>query len=471
MNETKNSGRPRNIFGAVCLSAASSIFAGTFTPASAQNANPYAPTQSPSAQSVPQASPPPLGQPPSTPPPDMGPIAQLHAWGTSLGKTLADDGIYLSGSYTEDMSSLVSGGLKTGTIPSGEFSFGATFDLQKILGIPEGSFHVIFDERSGFGLSNGNVGDSAGLIEGGIGPTRATRLSEAYYEQGFFNDRIDIQFGRTNPTQNFLTGNLSTQCSFVGGIICAQPASFYFSNASEAFPASTWGAFVNFQTTPHTYLRTGVYDDDPSQLLGNQQGFNFNVKGSTGVFLPLEIGYQTSFSDARYPGKYDVGGYWDDANYTTPAGVPMRGRTAYYAQAEQTVWRPNPQTDQSLTVFGGGIIYTGGAPYWGQAYAGATDRAPFGAVRPDDSIGIVGSYFANSANQHPNAPSMWVYEVNYKFQVVPGLTVKPFTQYVVAPNNLLDQFGTKEPSNSWVVGFQASIDFGAFLGFPQFVAY
>jgi hypothetical protein len=90
--------RSRNIFGAVCLSTASSISAGTFTPASAQNANPYAPTQSPPppAQSVPQASPPPIGQPPSTPPPDMGPIAQLHAWGTSLGKTLADDGIYLS---------------------------------------------------------------------------------------------------------------------------------------------------------------------------------------------------------------------------------------------------------------------------------------------------------------------------------------------------------------------------------------
>jgi porin len=460
--------RPRNLFGVLCLSAASTIFAGTFTPVNAQTAtpaNPYAPSE---------AAPPPPSPPSSQPAPAaaLGPIGQLVQYGNSLGKSLADAGVFLSGSYTEDSSSLVSGGLKTGTIPTGEFTLGATFDLQKIMGIPEGSLHIIFDERSGFGLSNGNTGDSAGLIPAGVGPTRATRLSEFYYEQGFYNDRIDIQIGRTNPTLNFATNDLGIDCGqFTGGLICAQPASWYFSNDSIAFPGSTWGGFLNVQTTPHTYIRTGAYDDDLSQLGVNQQGFNFNVKGSAGVMLPLEVGYQTSFSDTRYPGKYDIGGYWDDANYTTPAGVPMRGRTAYYAQASQTVWRPNPNTKQSLTVFGGGIWYTGGAPYWAQMYAGAVDRAPFGAARPDDSINILGSYFANSTNQHPNGPNMWAYELNYIFEVLPGLNIKPYSQYIVAPNNLLNEFGTKEPSNAWVVGLQVSIDFGAFLGFPQFVAY
>ena len=83
----------------------------------------------------------------------------------------------------------------------------------------------------------------------------------------------------------------------------------------------------------------------------------------------------------------------------------------------------------------------------------------------------IGTYYANNSNQHGNGPNQWLYELNYNFQVVPGLTVKPFTQYAVAPNNLLDAFGTKEPKNAWVVGFQVSIDFGAFFGLPQFVAY
>jgi porin len=460
--------RPRKVLGAVCLSAASAIFAGTLTPVNAQTAapaNPYAPSSAAPPPAAPSPQPAPVAAP--------APSSPFIQFGSSIGKTLADAGVYLSGSYTEDLNSLVSGGLKTGTIPTGEFTLGATFDLQKMIGIREGSLHIIIDERNGFGLSNGNIGDSAGLIPSGVGPTRATRLAEFYYEQGFYGDRIDVQIGRTNPTLNFATNDLGIDCGgFESGYICAQPASWYFSNDSIAFPGSTWGGFLNIQTTPHTYFRTGVFDDDLSQLDANQQGLNFNVKGSAGVMLPLEIGYQTSLSDARYNGKYDIGGYWDDANYTTPAGVPMRGRTAYYAQASQTIWRPNPNTNQSIALFGGGIAYTGGAPYWGQMYAGAIDRAPFGAIRPDDTLSVLGSYFANSSNERPNAPQMWAYEVNYKFQVIPGLTFRPYTQYVVAPNNLLDQFASvKEPSNAWVVGFQVSIDFAAFLGFPQFVAY
>jgi porin len=487
----KNRQRNRNILGAVCLSAALSIFAGALapTPASAQqNANPYAPEQPlqplppPSAPPPPQSGdqgssqpmPPPVGQMPSIPPPvtGVGQVDQVIAFGNSLGKTLADYGIYLSGSYTEDISSLISGGVnnKTGTIPNGEFTFGAVFDLQKILGVTGGSLHVTFDERNGFGPEN-NVGTSTAFEQAGVGPTRATRLSELYYEQSFYNDRIDIQIGRTNPTLNFATSDLAIDCSFVGGYVCAQPATWYSSNQNDSFPGSTWGGFLNIQTTQQTYFRTGIYDDDPSQNLANQQGFNFNVHDSVGVFVPLEIGYQTTLDTANLPGKFDVGGYWDDADYTLPNGVNARGRTAYYGQFAQTVWRPNPQTHQSLTIFGGAIVYTGGSPYWSQAYAGVIDRAPFGPVRPDDSLSFIGSYYANSANEHPNGPNQWSYEVDYNFQVVPGITFKPFTQYIVAPNNLLNAFSAKEPKNAFELGFQVSIDFTRFFGLPQFVAY
>jgi porin len=456
--------RRRDVLGAVCLSMATSltIFAGTSASAQ-QSASPYAPSQSP-----------PVGQMPSIPAPltGAGPVAQIVQFGNSIGKSLADEGIYLSGSYTEDIAGMVSGGVpgKTGVGPSGQFSVGAVFDLQRMLGLTGGSLHVTFDERSGFSLNN-NTGNSAGLTEGGVGPTRAARLSELYYEQAFYDDRIDIQVGRTNPTLNFATSDLGISCSTVGAPLCAQPASWYFSNESVAFPASTWGGFLNVQTTPHTYFRTGAYDDDISQLNPNQQGFNFNVKGSDGVFLPAEIGYQTDLSDARYPAKYDIGGYWDDANYTTPNGIPMRGRTAYYAQAEKTVWRPDPNKNQSIALFAGGIIYTGGAPYWSQFDAGIYDRAPFGNARPDDTITIVASRFANAQNQQPNAPSMWFYEVDYNFAVVPGLTVEPFIDYIVAPNNLLDGFSAREPKNALTLGFQVSIDLAHFFGLPQFVAY
>jgi porin len=383
-----------------------------------------------------------------------------------LGQTLANNGIYFQLGYIWNFNSLVTGGSKTGVVPNGELFFGSVLDLQKIMGLTGASIHITFDERSGYGLGS-NVGTDE-AIGGNVGPTRQIRLSEFYWEQAIDHDRIDIQVGRTNPTLNFATSDIS--CQFVGGVICAQPDTWYASNSNQAYPASTWGGFVNFLVTPDVYFRTGAYQDDPEQATTSEQGFSWFHGGSTGAFVPFELGYQTTFDNARYPEKYDVGGYWDDATYTSVSGVPMRGRSAVWVQGQQAIWRPDPKTQQSLTLFGGGIFYNREAPVWSQIYAGVFDRGPF-ASRPDDTIGLVGSYYANNSDQRPNGPSQWIFEVNYGLQIVKGVIFKPYTQYIVAPNNLLAPPGTREPSNAWVLGFQLDIDLASFLGFPKFVPY
>jgi porin len=430
-------------------------FAGLAVPASAQNSPPPAVPPTPLPAEPPYPAPAAL-----TAPADASPFAGI----TAFGQNLKNAGIYLQLGYAYDMNSLVSGGLRTGTIPTGELSFGTVLDLQTILGIRGASVHVTFDERSGFGL-NGIAG-TQGPLEANVGPTRSIRLSEFYWEQAFDDDRIDIRVGRTSPTLDFAVSDIS--CEFISSIICSQPGSWYNSNANNAYPSASWGGFLNIAATPRFYFRTGVFDDDPSN--GGANGFNWNVAHSTGVFVPAEVGYETNFDNARYPAKYDIGGYWDAASYSSPQGVPMQGRTAIYAQAQQTVWRPEAATRQSLTVFGGGIVYNGGAPYWGQYYAGLYDRAP-SAARPGDSIALIGSYYANNSNELPNRHGQWAFELNYGFRVARGLTVKPYTQYVVAPNNFLAPAGSKEPSDAWIVGFQVVINAAEFVGFPTFAAY
>ena len=391
----------------------------------------------------------------------------LYADVNSVGKKLKDSGIYLQLGYGEIVASLVSGGFQTGTFPTGELYFGTILDLQTILGIPGASFHITFDERNGYAV-NANAG-TQGPLNSNSGPTRATRLAEFFWEQAFFSDRIDIRVGRTNPTLDFFTSDVA--CQFVASIICAQPGSFYFSNNSNNYPVSSWGGFLNVVPAPNVYVRTGVYDDDATQPLPNQNGFTWNVAGSVGVFIPIEAGYQTNFTNALLPSHYSVGFYWDDATYTPPGLSQKNGRTAYNFLAEQTVWRPDQNTNQSLTLFGGGMIYNGGAPYWSQFYAGLFDRAPFGPARPRDTIALIGSYYANNSNQRPNKSTQWIYELNYGFSLIPGVTLQPYTQYVVHPNNFLAPIGSKQPDNAWVVGIQVSLDFAAMFGFPKFVAY
>ncbi|HYZ24669.1 MAG TPA: carbohydrate porin [Rhodopila sp.] len=410
---------------------------------------------------IPAPQPTPAPQP-QAPPPPAAPFPQV----AEFGKSLADRGIFLQLGYTYDLDALVSGGLKTGAFGTGELYFGTVLDLQKIMGLQGASIHITFDERSGYNV-NANVG-TQGPLQSNSGPTRAIRLSQFYWEQAIDNDRLDIQVGRTNPTTNFATSDIA--CEFASSIICAQPGSWYFSNSNQAYPVSTWGGFVNFLVNPNVYVRAGAYQDDPRQAGTDEQGFSWRFGGSAGVFVPAEVGYQTTFDNSRYPAKYDVGGYWDDADFTAPGGIPRHGRSAIYAQAEQTVWRPDPHTKESITLFGGGIFYNGNAPYWTQVYAGVYDRAPFD-FRPSDTIGLIGSYYANNSARRPNSKSQWIFELNYGYSIATGITFKPFVQYVISPNNLDAPIGSREPSNAWLIGFQVTIDAASFLGFPKFVAY
>ena len=386
---------------------------------------------------------------------------------TALGQTLKNDGIYLQLGYTQIVASLVSGGFQTGTFPTGELYFGTVLDLQTILGIPGASFHITFDERSGYAV-NANVGTQGPLNENS-GPTRSTRLSEFFWEQSFFNDDIDIRVGRMNPTLDFFTSDFA--CQFVSSILCSQPGSWYFSNNSIGYPVSSWAGFVNVVPAPNVYVRAGVYDDDATQPLPNQNGFTWNVSGSTGVFIPVEAGYQTNFTTSVLPSHYSVGFYWDDSTFTQPGAPQKNGRTADFFQAEQTVWRPDANTNQSLTLFAGGLIYNGNAPYWAQYYGGFLDRAPFGPARPLDTVAFIASYYANNQNERPNKATQWIYELNYGIGIIPGLTLQPYVQYVVSPNNFLAPVGSKQPDNAWVVGFQAAIDLAAVFNFPKFVAH
>lgn len=91
--------------------------------------------------------------------------------------------------------------------------------------------------------------------------------------------------------------------------------------------------------------------------------------------------------------------------------------------------------------------------------------------RPRDTIGLIGSYYANNSDEMPNKPSQWVFELNYGISIAPGLTLKPYTQYVIAPNNFMAPRRSKEPSDAWIAGLQVTINPAQFFGFPVFGAY
>jgi porin len=416
-----------------------------------------------------------------TPP---GYLFSLTQIGQEPGQTLKNDGIYLRAVYVNDILADVAGGNKQGTTSTGEFAFGMNLDMHTIAGIPDAAIHVMFDDRTGLNASL-YAGTLFGL-SGENGPSDTIRLSELSWDQSLLQDHLRLLVGRDNPTAVFAFSDIS--CAFVSNITCAQPFAWYVNNSGVAFPVSTWGARMTIKPTSPSYLRIGVYQDQPFQNDITEHGFDWGIEKSTGVFIPFEVGYQHGFGSARLPFKYDIGGYYDTGSYTVPPATGQtdlnrRGRTAFYAQAEQTVWRPDPKTNRSVTMFGGVLASTGGyADYPLSVYAGTYVRGPF-ASRPKDAVGFEATYVTINKSTEgqvietynslglvaPDHPNQWILEVDYHVAIAPGIQVVPDAQFVVHP----DEIGFSNPrpgvDHAFIVGVQVVINLGEALGLPQWM--
>jgi porin len=413
-----------------------------------------------------------------------GDLFSFNQIGQVAGQIMKSDGIYLNGGYVNDILADMKGGNTTGATTTGDAFVGADFDMNAIAGIPNAAIHVTIDDRSGKNVSS-LAGTQFGL-SGQNGPSDTIRLSEFSWDQSLFDDHVRLLVGRINPTADFATSDLS--CDFISNITCAQPFAWYVNTSGVAYPVSTWGGRITLKPTLPSYLRLGVYQDDPTQGDVTQHGFDWGTDKPTGVFVPFEVGDQTDFSTARYPFKYDIGGYYDTGSYTVPAApgvtdLNRRGRTGFYAQAQQTVWRPDPTTNRSLTLFGGVLASTGGYQVYPlSVYAGAYLRGPFSG-RPNDALGFEASYLTinKSAQEQvtdtydslgliaPNHANQWILEVDYKIALAPGIALVPDAQYVVHP----DEIGFNNPGpgvdHAFVVGAQVSVDFDEVFGLPHWL--
>jgi porin len=142
------------------------------------------------------------------------------------------------------------------------------------------------------------------------------------------------------------------------------------------------------------------------------------------------------------------------------------------------VWRIDEDSERGLTLYGGALISVAGI---GEArdyiLAATIFNGPFDK-RPDDilALGITifqfNPRFTGAVNDQITATGKSgtvssteaTLELNYGIAVAPGVTFKPFVQYIANP----DQIGATAPSShvthAWTAGGQLSINFNGVLG-------
>jgi porin len=402
---------------------------------------------------------------------------------TRLGDMFAQYGVKLRASVINETAMNPSGGVDQSSSNVGQLQLGADFDLQRIVGIPGASIHLTEYHDYGTSLSLDAIGNGVRVQEIYKNPYNHWHFGLFTYEQKLFDDKVDIAVGRTATSAYF--GHLDQACLFMTGANCGIPALLNSEAGFSLLPSGTWGGKISYNITPHLYVMTGGFEVD--SFMQNTSGFDFGTSHATGVTVPVEVGYGTTFANDRYPFDVKAGGYYSDGGHTDPfyntahralgtfggAAETIDNRSGIYVLADKTVWR-GEDSAHNVTMFGGWAQpFDKTEVYTSQVFAGAVWSGPL-AARPKDTVGFVANYFRVSDEEvaflhdarvkaggtGTNSPNEFMFELNYGVQLMRGVKLTPNIQYIVNPDNSALPHTRELTRDVLVLGLKLSIDLG-----------
>jgi carbohydrate-selective porin OprB len=405
-------------------------------------------------------------------------LFDMSGIGKPFGDMLKSYGIYLNGGFNTNFFGYL-GGRKQRTEVQGEYTLGADLDLKTMFGIPGAAIHISTDERTG---ENPSRFDGSGISStANYGPTAAYRLGELSYDQDLFNDHVRILVGRIADNIDFAANDQGIYCRFLFST-CGQVNAWYFDNNNPSYPVANWGGRVTIKPTLESYLRFGAYQETTIQASQTHKGWpgeSWDFGHNSGVFLPVEIGYKTNFDQDPFPRGFDIGGWFDTAKYTDPFGRPQQDRSALYIQGSQMVFRPDMNAKRGATVFAEALFNTSNSgPIAEEFVAGFTWVGPF-AGRPGDQLNFAATAWEWNrswaeafflANGRRLTRNEWQLELNYAYQLAPGIQLQPVVAYIINPDYEFGLFNPalKNSSSSWILGAQLSIGLNGAFGLPSF---
>ena len=380
----------------------------------------------------------------------------------------------------------VSGGTQQTSSFANQASFDADINWERLANLTGFSSHLIIVDRSGSNTSHA-FGDNLLPAQEiyGAGGDVALHLVSLFGEETLFDRRLDIAAGRMNVENDFASSPL--YCNYLNNALCGDPKSLPGGDIGHsAYPESVWAARVRVRPIPDLYVATGVYEVNQGLYTDQyfRSGFQFGTSHDSGVYLPIEFGWEPSFGPDDLVGHYKLGfgydssaGHQDFANALANDGVPgyrlhsYAGNTQLWALADQMLVRHGQGDDEGLAALAGIIKNDpNNTVYADQYFVGLVDRG-FWKARPKDGVAFLFTYvgasdrlakveaieqtlelpFSNGATGIQSHEMLL--ELNYRIHVADGLRLRPDLQYVIRPNaqsNLRD---------AAVFAFRAYVDF------------
>ena len=402
-------------------------------------------------------------------------LPREHLLGDWLGlRSKAEDaGITPTLTFVTDIAGNVLGGKSQGVTHADNLGLDLLFDLDKLVGLPGGSFLASVSQRSGSSLSHEHVGNVFTIQQVYGGQT--FHLIDLAYQQKLLDDRVELRLGRIAAGDDFLVSPynwLFMQNGFDGNPV----GIFFNSPGMTAYPNATWGALVKVRPTQRTYVMGAVYNGDPSIRDIAHNGADMSMNGP--VFAIGEAGFQLNGlpGDTGLLGNYRIGGWYDNAAYTDfqsvgygrPPGT-KRGNWGLYSLVDQGLVQFGDRSRNSGLGICASFLCSPDESVSQMPYfftAGIVARG-FLASRPRDAagFGVVYGHFSSDLQQSQEREQLFdptvgvqdsetVLEWTYRFYFCKTtIFFQPDIQYVLRPG------GTGKIDDALVLGCQVGINF------------
>src|SRR5438552_2971046 len=394
----------------------------------------------------------------------------LNEWHDGLGAK----GLNFGATWIGDNIANVSGGTGRGAIHFGRFDISVDGDLEKLVGWTGGRFYANALGLYGRGLSRNYVHNLATISE--IEALPDSRLYNAYFEQSFYNNRINIRAGQQAADVEFFdseTDDLFINGTFGWPAIKASNLPAGGPAPPIAVPGLRVKAALSDQITVFGAMFNGSAaapgDGDPQ--LRDNHGLAYRINDPRWVIGQVRFDYDIDIGGRALPGNFTPGGWrhygeFDDQRFTaqglsiadpngTGIAAKLRGNWGIFAVFEQTLYRPALVTEKGVSASLPGVTAFMRIAYsppdrnlidlYMDSGIGVSGLVP---GRPADRFGVAVALMrisgaARSLDRDtqffsglpsPVRSNETLLEFIYEAHIKPGWLLAPYFQYVFRPS-------------------------------------
>jgi porin len=395
-------------------------------------------------------------------------------WFNEWHDGLAATGLNFGATYIGDFIGNVSGGTSRGFIHLGRLDLSVDADLEKLVGWTGGRFFANSYEIYGHGLTRDYIHNLATISESEALPD--ARLYNAYFEQSFYNNALNIRVGQQAADVEFFDSQ--TDDLFINGTF-GWPA-IKASNLPAGGPAppiAVPGVRVKAALSDRITVFGAVFNGNPARpgdgdpQLRDNHGLAFRVSDPPWYIGQVRFDYDIDIGGRPLAGNFTPGGWYhtgqfDDQRFTAqgqsiadPGGTgiaaKLRGDFGIFATIEQTLYRPPSVTEKGVSASLPGVTVFGRIAYSPpdrnliDLYLdGGVGFVGFVPGRPLDRFGMAIAYMRISGADRnldrdtqffsdlarPVRSNETLLELIYEAHIKPGWLLAPYFQYVFRPS-------------------------------------